>query len=178
MVSRMNNKRAKDVMVPIWKYPHVHDRDTLRQAIAAFGNCQIEIEGRTSLPRVLLVFDDDERLVGLLRRRDILRGLEPRFLVNAPLEYRRKLFDVGLDPNLSNVPFEQVWKEIQAQSERQVREVMQPVVATVRHDDALIKVIYELVARNVSLLPVLEGEQVVGVVRTADVFCELAQSLK
>jgi predicted transcriptional regulator len=174
----MKDKRARDVMVPLEKYPHVQDRDTLRQAVAAFGDCQIEIEGRTSLPRVLLVFDDEQRLVGLLRRRDILRGLEPRFLVNAPLEYRRKLFDVRLDPNLSDVPFDQVWKEIQAQSGRQVREVMQPVVTTVRHDDALIKVIYELVARNVSLLPVLENEEVVGVVRTADVFCELARILK
>jgi len=41
---------------------------------------EIEVEGRYSLPRVILVTDQKGQLVGHVRRRDILRGLEPSFL--------------------------------------------------------------------------------------------------
>ena len=85
-------KIVQDIMVPLEKYPCIPDTLTLRDAIKEI-QVQILRKGRASLPRVALVFDEGlTELLGMLRRRDILRGLEPRFLVSGSLDYQRKLF--------------------------------------------------------------------------------------
>ena len=168
---------AGDIMIPLDKYPHVPHWFTLRQAMAEIEKSEFEIKGRKSLPRVILIFDERNQLMGTVRRRDILRGLEPRFLTNKSMDYRKKLFDVKVDPNLSEMSFDRFLKGIKEQAERPVREVMLPIAATVDYEDHIIKVIYEMVDKNVSLLPVLKDQKVVGTVRSVDVFREVAKLL-
>ena len=76
----MATKRAGDVMIPLEKYPHIPHWFTIRQAVAEMKKSVLEIGGQKSLPRSLLVFDEKYHLLGTVRRRDILRGLEPKFL--------------------------------------------------------------------------------------------------
>jgi CBS-domain-containing membrane protein len=173
----METKRAGDLMIPLDRYPHIPYWFTLRQAMVEMEKSELEINGRKSLPRVVLVFDDTYRLLGTVRRRDILRGLEPSFLTSQPLEYRKKLFDVKMDPNLSMLSPERLLEGLRERAERPVRDVMQPIKVTVDFHDHLVKVIYELVDNNLSLLPVLQNGKVVGVVRSVDVFHEIAQLL-
>ena len=99
----MDNVRVSDVLIPLDKYPHLPYWFTLRQAMAEMEGAQLEIRGRTSLPRMILVFDEKYQLMGMARRRDILRGLEPTFLRNKPVEHRKKLWDVQVDPDLSEL---------------------------------------------------------------------------
>ena len=73
----MENKHVADIMIPLDNYPHIPYWFTLRQAIVEMQNFQLEVEGKKSLPRVLLVFDEAYQLLGTARRRDIMRGLEP-----------------------------------------------------------------------------------------------------
>ena len=173
----MEIKRIGEVMIPIDKYPHVNDSCTLCEAIKIMEQSALSMFGRKSLPRVLLVFDADEKLEGILRRRDILRGLEPHFLVSKPLEYRKKLFDVKIDPNLSELSFDKVIKGIKENANRTVKEVMQPIIMTVDYDDRIMKAIYEMVDNNLSLLPVLKNDEVVGVVRSVELLREAADLL-
>ena len=51
---------------------------------------------------------------------------------------------------------------------------MLPIRATVQADDHIMKAVNEMVDRNVSLLPVMENETVVGVVRSVEVLYEIA----
>ena len=76
----MEAKRAGEIMIPLDKYPHVSRTSTIRETIAIMETSQLESGGRKSLPRTVLVFDEAGQLVGTVRRRDILRGLEPGFL--------------------------------------------------------------------------------------------------
>jgi len=167
-------KRAEEIMIPLDKYPHVPYWFSLRQVMAVMEKTEFEINGRRSLPRFSLVFDEEYQLIGIVRRRDILRGLEPEFLTSKSLEYRKKLFDVKVDPNLSELSYDKLIKGVKEQAERPVSEVMRPIQATVSHDDHIVKVIYELVDTNVSLVPVLKEGQVVGVVRSVELFHEVA----
>ncbi len=171
----MKMTRAGDLMIPLDKYPHMPHWFTLRQAIVEMENSVLEIDGRKSLPRVVLVFDEKYQLVGLLRRRDILRGLEPEFLTDKPLDYRKKLFDVKVDPNLSEISFDKILEGVRKRADRPVSDVMIPVAGTADYDDHIIKVVYEMNANKFSLLPVLKDGRVVGVVRTVDVFREFAK---
>ncbi|MGD8279154.1 MAG: hypothetical protein PVH00_14045 [Gemmatimonadota bacterium] len=178
MVTVNNLIRVRDFMIPVDRYPSVRDRATLREAVAVIESAQLEVELRKSLPRALLVFDGIDVLVGTVRRRDILRGLEPRFLVSTPLEYRRKLFDVAVDPNLAELSFDRVIQGIREQADRPVTDVMQPIQSILSADDHLMKAVYEMVSYDLTLIPVVDGKILVGVVRSVDAFHQVASLLK
>ncbi|GAB4348776.1 MAG: hypothetical protein Kow0099_31520 [Candidatus Abyssubacteria bacterium] len=167
-------KTAGDIMIPLEKYPHVSITTPIRDVIALMEKSQIEVEGRKSLPRVVLVFDELNQLAGLVRRRDIMRALEPSYLTHRPMDYRKKLFDVKVDPNLVEMAYEKITKGLDKRSQRPVSEAMLPIIATVDYEDHIVKVIYEMVDNNTSLLPVLKQGKVVGVVRSVDVLHEVA----
>ena len=170
----MIEKLVQDIMVPLEEYPCIPDTLTLRDAISEMS-VQILRKGQLSLPRVALVFDDDfSDLLGLLRRRDIMRGLEPRFMVGGSLKYQRKLFNVEIDPNLSELSHEKTVERVRARADRLVRNFMIPIKATINHNDHIMKAMNEMVDQNVSLLPVLKDDRIVGVVRSVDVLSEIA----
>jgi CBS domain containing-hemolysin-like protein len=171
----MNETLVRDIMVPLEEYPCIPETHTLRQAIEEMGKAQILRRQQASLPRVALVFDTGLcNLLGMLRRRDIMRGLEPRFLVPKSLEYRRKLFDVETDPNLPELSYDKIIAGIRKRADRRVKEFMIPIKATIGYDDHLMKAICEMVDQNTSLLPVLNNDGIVGVVRSVDVLNEIA----
>ena len=175
-------KRVREMMIPLEAYPWVRIDDTLRQAVKVIEEARLQVGRRVSLPRVLLVFDHDDELVGIVRRRDIMRGLEPNFLVSQPLEYRVKFFDVGVDPHLSElsselskeVGLERVVKGLREQANRPVGDVIRPIPTSLGPDDQVMKAVYEMVSLNQSLIPVVEEDKVIGVIRSVDVFHELA----
>ena len=168
---------VQEIMVPLEKYPCIADTLTLRDAIREM-QVQIHLKGQTSLPRVALVFDEAmTELLGMLRRRDILRGLEPRFLVSGSLEYQRKLFTEPIDPNLAELSFEKTLAHIRTRADRMVRTYMAPIRATINHDDHIMKAISEMVDQNASFLPVVQDGSVIGVLRSVDVLGEIAALL-
>ena len=173
----MEMKRAGDLMIPLDEYPHIPYWFTLRQTVAELENTVLEHRGRKSLPRVVLVFDEKYQLMGVARRRDILRGLEPEFLTAKSLEVRKEMFDIKVDPNLSELSYEKLLDDIRKQAKRAVSEIMQPIVASVDFEDHMIKVIYEMVEHNLSLVPVMQENKVVGVVRSVDLIHEVASFL-
>ena len=179
-------KRLRELMIPLEKYPWVRIDDTLGHAVRVIEAARLEVGRRASLPRVLLVFDHDDDLVGIVRRRDILRGLEPSFLVDKPLEYRIKLFEVAADPHLAElsselskeVTLDRVVKGLRDQANRPVGDVLRPIPTSLGPDDQVMKAVYEMVSLNQSLIPVVEDDKVIGVVRSVDVFHELALLLE
>lgn len=166
-------KQAGDFMIPLDAYPHIPYWFSLRQTIAELESSELEIRGKKSLPRWVLVFDEKYQLMGTVRRRDILRGLEPEFLQKKPLEIRRNLFNVKIDADLSELSYDKMLEGMKKQSERPVSDVMLPIKTTVNFEDHMIKVIYELVDNNISMVPVLQDNKVVGVIRSVDLLEEI-----
>ena len=74
-----DEKKVKDLMIPLEDYPHVPYWFTLRQAMAILREAALTFEGHFE-PLAVLVFDEKYQLMGILSLRDIIRGLEPRFL--------------------------------------------------------------------------------------------------
>ena len=171
----MESKRARDLMIPLSEYPHMPYWFTLRQAMATLRSSRIEVDGRVSLPRAFLVFNEAYELLGVVRRRDILRGLEPLFLEQKRKGRLRTLFDVKADPDLLEWGEEGLVSRIRERAERPVGDVMRPIKVTLQHDDHLMKIIYEMVENNLSMIPVLEKGSVVGVVRSVDVLDEVSK---
>jgi predicted transcriptional regulator len=174
--ARVEKLRVRDVMIPLADYPKVSSNCSLRKAISVLEGAELDVRGRKSLPRVLLVLDDKDRLVGIVRRRDILRGLEPNFLSSQPVQHRRKLFTVEADPHLSALTGGRVVHSLREQAHRPVSDVMLRLDAAIHCEEPVMVAVYEMVSKDLAVLPVLceKGERVVGVIRSVDVFRELA----
>ncbi len=174
----MASKKADEIMIPLDQYPHIPHWFTLRQAMPEFQKSIIDVKGYKSLPRALLVFDKEYHILGIVRRRDILRGIEPRFLKTMPMHNRQQLFDIEADPNLTVLTSGKVAKAVIEQAtESTVDEIMQPVAGSVKHDDHIAKIAYKMIHQDLNLLPVIKDGKVIGVVRSVDAFNEMANIL-
>ena len=142
------HKTAKDLMIPLEDYPHIPYWFTLRQAMAIIREAALKFEGRFE-PRALLVFDEKYQLMGILTLRDIITGLEPKFLQETSL--------IKMDPSLTVLMGNFYGPKMKEQSQRPVSEVMSPIKVTVNAEDPITKPLYVMIKENVGLIPVMQG---------------------
>ena len=173
----MFDKVVGDIMIPIEKYPHISYWDTLLHAMKLIEEIVIEVDGKQSLPRVLLVFGKDNNLVGMVRRRDILKGLEPKFLVKQSIQNRIRLFDAKENPKFANIDNKRILKGVMERVDTQIGNVMLPIQATINFEDHIFKAVYVMNLYKVSQLPVIKDDEVVGVVRTVEIFKTVSEVL-
>jgi CBS domain-containing protein len=159
-------KRVKDLMIPLEDYPHIPYWFSLRQAMAIVREAAIKFEGSFE-PRAVLVFDEKYQLLGILTLRDIIRGLEPRFLKETNL--------IKSDPSLTVLFGDLFGPNMKEQSQKPVSEVMSPIQVTVDAQDNVVKALYLMIKNNVGLMPVMEENKVIGMVRLSDLFAEISK---
>lgn len=173
----MESMSVGEIMIPLDRYPHVPYSYTLGQAMEVFEQSTLIIGGVKSLPREVLVFDQEYNLLGMAGRRDILRGLEPDFLMERPLESRMELFGSGIEAEQRAPFYGKVMATAMEKTSLPISHVMRPVRATVDYGDHIFKAIYLMNSQHMSLLPVIRDGEVVGVVRTVDVFRKVVRLL-
>ena len=161
-----NDKKVRDLMIPLEDYPHIPYWFTLRQAMAIVREAAIKFEGAFE-PRAVLVFDEKYQLMGILTLRDMIKGLEPKFLQETSL--------VKMDPNLTVLLGDLFGPNLREQSRRPVSEVMSPIQVTVSGDSPMVKALYLMVKENVGLMPVIQDSKVAGMIRLSDLFNEIAK---
>ena len=160
-----NHKKVVDLMIPLEDYPHIPYWFTLRQAMAIVREAALKFEGAFE-PRAVLVFDEKYQLMGILTLRDIIKGLEPKFLQETNL--------VKMDPNLTVLMGDLSGPAMRAASQRPVSEVMSPIQVTVDGGAPITKALYLMIKENVGLLPVMQDNRVAGMIRLSDLYAEIA----
>ena len=160
-----NTKRVKELMIPLEDYPHIPYWFTLRQAMAIVREAAIKFEGSFE-PRAILVFDEKYQLMGMLTLRDIIKGLEPRFMHETAL--------VKSDPNLTVLMGDLFGPGMREASQKPVSEVMSPIKVTVQGNDPIAKAIFLMIKEGVGVMPVIQGSKVAGMVRLSDLFKEIS----
>jgi len=124
-------------------------------------------------PIAVLVFDEKYNLLGTLTLKDILRGLEPRFLrpttkAQIPEEDESELSLIW------DTLFTRESKEL---AEKAVSEIMAPAKFFVEPNDPITKVAYLMLYHyhDLVLMPVLENKRkLVGLVRMIEIFEEIS----
>jgi predicted transcriptional regulator len=154
----MDKKKIKDLVIPLTEYPHMPYWATLREAIA-----QLNVAFETG-HHTVLVFDEAYKLVGMLLQKDILKGLAPKFA-----EY----YDEGV-PVLWDSLLESGAEKRLA---RPIKDFMSEAKVTVSADDSILKVSHVMLHEGVYLLPVMEGDKLIGVVRMGDIFQQITSAL-
>ena len=161
-----NDKKVKDLMIPLEDFPHIPYWFTLRQAMAIVREAAVKFEGAFE-PRAVLVFDEKYQLMGILTLRNMIKGLEPNFLQETSL--------VEMDPNLTVLTGDLLGPNMRAASQRPVNEVMCPIQVTVDAGAPVAKALYLMIQENVGFLPVMQAGKVAGMIRLSDLFNEVAQ---
>ncbi len=173
--NKMEMSRVGEIMIPLRDYPHLPVWSSMLEAIEMMHRAELDVRGRKSLPRIILLFDLDGSISGTVRRRDLMRGMEPKFLLGQSLQQRIKLFDIYFDPHLSELWPDRWVEGIREQVHRPVTDVMRPIERTIDSAESILNAVYEMVNHDLIILPVLEEHKVVGVIRTVDVFHEFAE---
>lgn len=151
-------KKVKELMVPISEYPVVYDTDTLKDAIKVLKNYLAENKGHRSM-LVLKKEGTGEKLEGILTVRDILNTIK-----------RKTMSDDNDDV------FTMSWSRFYHHGSlgksvtTKVSEAIRPLVTEfVQSEQDVSDAIRILMAKNINILPVFEGEKPVGIVRAIDI---------
>jgi CBS domain-containing protein len=161
-----DTKKVKDLMIPLEDYPHIPYWFSLRQAMAIVRETSIKFEGQFE-PRAVLVFDEKYQLMGILTLRDIIKGLEPRFLHETAL--------VKADPSLAVLMGDLFGPGLKEASQKPVSEVMSPIKATIQGNDPIAKAVFVMIKEDVGMMPVIQDSKVAGMVRLSDLFKEISE---
>jgi CBS-domain-containing membrane protein len=161
-----HEKKVRELMIPLTDYPHIPYWFTIKQAIALVKKASLGLEGKLE-PATLLVFDEKYQLMGSLTMKDLIRGIEKKFIRSdawVPHDWGTAIFFEGL--------FTEGCKE---EAEKSVKEVMTPTKTTVKGEDSIIKAIFMMMEEDLSLLPVLDQGKIAGVIRLNEIFNEIAK---
>jgi CBS domain-containing protein len=161
-----DTKKVKELMIPLEDYPHIPYWFTLRQAMAIVREAAVKFEGSFE-PRAVLVFDEKYQLMGMLTLRDIIKGLEPRFMHETAL--------VKSDPNLTVLMGDLFGPGMREASQKPVSEVMSPIKVTIAGNDPIAKAVFQMIKENVGMMPVVQDNKVAGMIRLSDLFTEISK---
>lgn len=167
-----NSKTVKDLLIDVFEYPHIPYWFSIKQAIGIAKKSLLSSE-KCHHPMAVLVFDEKYNLLGILSLKDILRGLEPKFL-KATTKAQVHVEDESGLSMLWDTLFDKDSKEM---AERPVSKVMIPAKLFVHSDDPITKAAYLMIHNDLVLLPVLEDKKFVGVVRMKEIFNELSDAV-
>ncbi len=176
----MKQKTCGEIMVGVEEYPHIPETLTLKEAMTVLKMERAQIkarDGRLTVPDSVLVFNEDQVFVGIVRRRDILRGLLPEFLLGRAVRHRGTKFQMTVDMNVSEFSWDRAVAGLRENAKRKISEIMQPITLTVNYNDHLLKAMQENVALDCVAIPVVKENKIVGMVRSGDLLQEVEQFL-
>lgn len=151
------NKKVRDIMVPVSEYPVIHKETPVADAVRLMHNFFHQKDGTWYGFQSVLVVDERQKLVGILTLRGFLKALK----LQAILDHILTVEPVGLFfmPGFYN------------SLEIKTRDIMRPLsMVTVQVDSSILEAIAVMVKKKVNSLPVVAGAELVGVVRTIDLF--------
>lgn len=180
----MKDRYVRDVMVPLANYATVSQDATVYQAIKALRDAQ-ERFNRTRYPhRAVLVYGENNKIVGKLSQMDIIKSLEPDYSEKLGEEHlsRFGISDSYIQSTLNQYEFwNRPLKELcAAAGNRKVASVMYaptegeyvPAGATLQ------EALHRLVIGDHHSLLVTEAGEIVGVLRLVDMFSVIAQTME
>lgn len=156
----------RELTIPLDDYPHVRDDASLRDVYAKLhASC-----GPAQFFRTVLVLDEKRRLVGVLGFRDLLHALLPDYLRQEARGYQGRSGDISA---LSLLWQEDCAEQVRNAHRIPVRQHVAPVPATLAPDDPIAKAVFLFATHSTRILPVVDGKQLLGVVRLIDVLDEV-----
>jgi CBS domain-containing protein len=179
----LKTTRVKDVMVPLSEYATVSREATLFEAVHALKEAQANFDQTKYRHRAILIYDENNRIVGKVNFQSILRGLEPKY--DAMISDRGPMH-LGFTKKFQHAIIEQLklWDDpLDDICAKAANVKVKSFMTTPRPeeqvsvDSPLNEAIHYLVMGHHQSLMVTEGGEVVGILRLTDVFDLVADAV-
>lgn len=175
----MQNKKVRDIMLPLSDYAVVTREASLREALLALRAAQRQLPPGREGHRAVLVADGSGRIVGKVGQLDFLRALEPKYAVMA--RGGEELARAGLDEDFVNSIMDnyRLWQDdMQAICRRAqgvtAGQAMRPIEAGIEEDRSLTEAMHRMIVwQCLSLLVTAKG-RATGILRLSDLFAEVS----
>ena len=167
---------ARDFMILIEEYPHISDSSSICGAMQMMHSNLTE----ANKYRTILITDENQHLLGYLSLRDLIRAVGPRYLRKQAPDHKGHQPFQGISTDLSALSL--IWQEgftvkIREEAKKPVKEMMTLIEGSVSPDDPFAKCIYLMLVQNELIIPVVENDRVMGVIRLVDIFEIIAENL-
>ena len=180
----MKSYLVKDLMVPLSEYATVQEGSTLYEAVLALEKAQEEFDHTKYRHRGVLILDKNKRVIGKWSHLDALKALEPKAddtdriksLSQFGFSYRF-VSDLRKQQRLQAAPLQDLCS---ATLQMKVEDFMQATAEDqcIDHTSTLDIAIHQLVLGNHLSLLVTKANNVIGILRLADVFAAVYHTMK
>ena len=176
------DKKVKDLMIPIKDYVVTSPETTLQETILEMRKvyCEVETGKCTEAGHRTGLVMTDSKLVGIVDFQSIMRALMPEIAG----KLSDKLAALGISIAFAEADVHDLdaakagFKERVVQNAKtKVGDVMLKLKGQIESDAEIMKALKLMHKNKVTVLPVFEGDQVVGVLRDSDLFLATASIL-
>jgi CBS domain-containing protein len=178
------SQKIREFMIPLSNAATATADMPLKEAIRALRKlyCEVE-EGKCTEAgfRTIVVLDGSGRIVGILDFQTIINVLIPETAGSFPAKLRAVWDSLGaVSPNLPSLEETKLGlrARIMKNAEKPVGDIMLKIRGTISADADVLEALMVLCENKVSVMPVYEGDEVVGVVRDSDLFLKIAEILQ
>ncbi len=167
-------KRVDEIKLSLDVFPCIPYWFTLRQALAEMNDIETSGGSERYIPWIMLVFDAQNRLLGIVQRRNILSGMRSGIFDKVGGLYP-SAETAPADPDLSRLSFsqEQATRELQSQFERQIIEFITPIKVMVDIGDPILLAICLMIDHDLTFVAVTKDDEIVGIAYIEDALQEV-----
>jgi len=178
----MENKKVRDIMVPLGEYAVVPDTATILDAVLALDRAQKRVPAGRAPHRAVLVVDKNGEVVGKVGQWSFLKSLEPKYANLHDLDTLTKagVSDQFISSLMDHFRFFQddLTNLCRLARDRHIVDIMRPVTEYIKADASLGDAIHLLVVRRTLSVLVKDGDRFVGLLRLSDLFREVSEQMK
>jgi CBS domain-containing protein len=178
------SQKIGDIMIPLSSAATATADMPLKEAIRTLRKlyCEVE-EGKCTEAgfRTIVVLDGSGRIAGILDFQAIINVLIPETAGSFPAKLRAVWDSLGaVSPNSQSLEETKLGlrARIMKNAEKPVGDIMLKIRGTITADADVLEALMVLCENKVSVLPVYEGDQPVGIVRDSELFLKIAEILQ
>lgn len=180
------NKVVKDLMVPLSEYATISEGSRLVEALLALESAKEDVGNKEYPHWIVLIMDDEDKVVGKLSQINLLRALEPR---TDEVENVDRLGRFGFSPQfitqqreglrLDNASLEKVYTSSEI-LDMKVEEFMKKLAENDFIDEhtSLATAAHQMSVRNRLSMLVTRDDEVIGILTMSDVFTAIINAMK
>ncbi len=167
-------KKVKDIMTGVDNYSSVTVNNTIREAIDKLMSSQTQVVSssliRKTGHRSLLVFDEQKNFIGILRIKDLIKGVRP-FYLSLP---KSSMADSVRFSHVFTGGWDGLFTiQLKAIADKKVGELALESLPMIDENANLMAVTDLLYKTNSTRLLVTSGKKLVGILREQDLFFEI-----
>jgi CBS-domain-containing membrane protein len=181
----MDPMTVQSLMIPVEQFPRISQEKTFGETAEALDRCHAEFKAGSTPTCILLVHDEQNRIVGKVSPVDLLRALEPQYtkLRGTIGEYARSLsYDKMIGSALDHAA---LWSKPLSElctksNSKKIKDfITHPATEqTVALTDSLDKALHRFVMGRHDSLFVMDGKRLAGMLLFRDVYGHILSTIK